>query len=71
LATISYFDVFAIDPARDAHEDIIVGDLVSTSPNRYPQWRVIAVDSGKAWLRDVQTQVDGVAELIRCRKVAA
>jgi hypothetical protein len=68
---ISYSDLFAINHAREEHEDINVGDLVRTSPNLFPHWRVIAIDGDKAWLRDVQTQSDGVTELIRCRKVPA
>ena len=56
---------------RDAPEAILAGDVVHTGPNHYPQWRVIAIHGETAWLRNVQTHADGVADLRRCRKTAA
>jgi hypothetical protein len=50
---------------------IQVGDLVHTGDNTYPQWKVIAIDGDKAWVRNVQTCADGVTDLRRCRKVEA
>jgi hypothetical protein len=67
----SFFDLDHATAEREAPDTILAGDLVQTSPNQFPQWRVIAVHDDKAWLRDVQTHADGVAELGRCRKVAA
>lgn len=55
---------------REAQQAILAGDVVHTGPNHHPQWRVIAIDGEKAWLRNVQTHADGVAELRRCRKAA-
>ena len=68
---ISYSDLHETGDAHPAPEAILAGDVVRTGPNQHPQWRVIAVDGEKAWLRCVQTHTDGVADLRRCRKVAA
>ena len=68
----SYSDLHETGDVREqAPESILAGDVVRTGPNLFPHWRVIAVDGDKAWLRCVQTHTDGVAELRRCRKVAA
>jgi hypothetical protein len=67
--SISYSDVFDIDHERGYEEDIRVGDLVRTGPNLYPHFVVIAVSGDKAWVRNVQNGVDGVAHLSRCRKI--
>jgi hypothetical protein len=65
----SYSDVYAIDHDRTEHEDIQVGDLVRTGPNLYPHYTVIAVSGEKVWVRNVQTGVDGLTPLTRCRKI--
>jgi hypothetical protein len=69
MTHVSYSDLFEISHHRGYDEDIRAGDLVRTGPNLFPHYTVIAVDGGKAWVRDVQTGVDGLAELIRCRKI--
>jgi hypothetical protein len=72
LAPTSYSDLHDTGDAHlDAPEAIAAGDLVRTGPNLFPHWRVIALDGDRAWLRCVQTHTDGVADLRRCRKVAA
>ena len=43
------------------------GDLCHHGPNALPLYRVIWVDGGKAWLRDVNTGADAVVDLGRCR----
>jgi hypothetical protein len=43
------------------------GDLCHHGPNALPMYRVIWTDSGKAWLRDVNTGADAVVDLERCR----
>ncbi len=65
----SYSDVFAISHARDYEELIQEGDLVRTGPNLYPHYSVIAVSGEKAWVRNVQTGLDGITNLIQCRKI--
>ena len=45
------------------------GDVVRRSINRYPQYRVIAVSDGRAWVRDVQYGIDTVVPLEDFRKV--
>jgi hypothetical protein len=70
VAQISYFDVFSINPVREEAAEIRVGDIVRTGPNLYPHYQVIALDADKAWVRNVQTGVDGIAALERLSKVA-
>lgn len=43
------------------------GDLCHHGANALPLYRVIWVDEGRAWLRDVNTGVDAVVDLERCR----
>jgi hypothetical protein len=43
------------------------GDLCHHGPNALPLYRVIWIDGGKAWLRDVNTDADAVVDLDRCR----
>ena len=69
MSPTSYSDVFAIQHDRDIDEEIQPGDLVRTGPNLYPHYTVVAVSGDKAWVRNVQTGVDGLTPLSRCRKV--
>ncbi len=69
MSPVSYSDVFELDLERGYAEDIHPGDLVRTSQNLYPHFSVIAVDGEKAWLRNVQTGVDGLTPISRCRKI--
>jgi hypothetical protein len=65
----SYSDVFAISHEREYEEHIQAGDLVRSGPNLFPHFKVIAVNGDKAWVCDVQTGVDHLALLSRCRKI--
>ena len=65
----SYSDVFSISHDREHHEDIQVGDLVRTSENFHPHFTVIAVSGDKAWVRNVQSGADHLAQLSRCRRI--
>ncbi len=59
---ISYLDerdIPAPDPVR-------VGDIVKTGPNDYPRFTVVAIDSGRAWLRNVISGDDAVVSLDEC-----
>ncbi len=69
MTQISYSDLCGITHHRGYDEDILVGDLVRTGPNLFPHFEVIAVSGDKAWVRNVQTGADGLAELTRCRKI--
>ncbi len=69
MAQPSYSDVFSIDHERGYEEEIQTGDLVSTGPNLFPYFKVIAVSGETAWVRDVQSGGDGLTALSRCRKV--
>jgi hypothetical protein len=71
LAPTSYSNLHETDDVREAPAAVAAGDLVRTGPNLFPHWRVIAVEGERAWLRCVQTDTDGVADLRRCRKLAA
>lgn len=48
---------------------IEIGDLIRTSPNHYPRFRVIALSGGRVWIRDVQFGTDHVVAIYRCRKL--
>lgn len=65
----SYSDVYDICHDRAYDEEIQAGDLVRTGPNLHPHFTVIAVSGDKAWLRNVQSGADALAELRRCRKI--
>jgi hypothetical protein len=69
MLNLSYADVFSIELKRTYDEEIRVGDLVATSGNSFPYFKVLAVHGDKAWLRNVQNEQDGFAALDRCRKV--
>lgn len=66
----SYSDVFSISHDREHHEDIEPGDLVRTGENFHPHYEVLAVHGEKAWVKNVQTGVDTLALLSRCRKIS-
>lgn len=46
------------------------GDLCHHGTNALPLYRVIWIDDGKAWLRDVNNGADSVVSLDRCRACA-
>lgn len=47
------------DPVR-------VGDIVRTGSNDYPRFKVVALDSGRVWLRNVLTGDDAIVSLEEC-----
>jgi hypothetical protein len=65
--SLSYSDVFDIDHHLDAPEDLHPGDLVRTGPNYHPHFTVIAVSGDKVWVRNVETGVDALTDVTRCR----
>ena len=69
MSPTSYSDIYAINHDREFEEDIQAGDMVRTGPNLYPYFTVIAVSGEKVWVRNVQTGVDGLTPLSRCRKI--
>ena len=66
---LSYSDVFAIRHEREYDEDIRVGDRVRMGANSFPHYVVIAIDGDKAWVRDVTSGADALAQLSRCRVI--
>lgn len=49
------------------HPALEPGDLCHHGQNALPLYRVIWVDDGKAWLRDVNSGSDSVVQLGKCR----
>ena len=66
---VSYSDVYGIEHERGYDQHIQAGDMIRTGPNLFPHFTVIAVNGDKAWVRNVQTGMDGLAALGRCRKI--
>lgn len=66
---VSYADLFNVGQQAGRDDGVVVGDLVRTGPNRYPQFTVIATDNGKAWLRNVQTGLDELTSISRCQRL--
>ena len=54
----------------DAHQPIRPGDICRHGANAFPRYRVIHVQDGKAWLRDVDTGADAVVDITACRQVS-
>ena len=69
MVKVSYSGLYGIRHERDYEEHIAEGDLVRTGPNAYPYFTVLAVHGERAWLRNVQSGMDGIVDLNRCRKV--
>jgi hypothetical protein len=65
----SYSDVFGISHDRDYDETIVPGDMVSTGPNLFPHYEVLAVHGEKAWVRNVANGADHLALVSRCRRL--
>jgi len=66
---LSYSDVFSVRHERDFDQEIHPGDIVRMGANLYPHYTVIAVNGDKAWVRNVDTGHDSLAEISRCRRV--
>ena len=69
MVQVSYSDLYELKHEREYEEHIATGDLVRTGPNLFPHFTVVAIDGDKAWLRNVQTGMDALAALNRCRKI--
>ena len=69
MVQVSYSDVFSIKHEREHDEEIAAGDLIGTGPNLHPHHRVIAVHGDKVWIRNVQSGLDAVTTINRCRKI--
>lgn len=64
----SYSDVFGI--SHDSYdEEILAGDIVVTGQNQHPRFHVVAVHGDKAWVRNVETGADHLAQVSRCRRL--
>jgi hypothetical protein len=69
MVQVSYSDLFEIKHEREYEEEIRAGDLVRTGPNLFPHYEVIAIHGDKAWVRNVQSGLDGLTSVNRCRKI--
>ena len=69
MLQVSYTDLIESSVQHEGDADVQVGDLVKTGPNLYPHYSVIAVHGDKAWVRDVQTGMDGLTSLHLCKKI--
>lgn len=69
MLKVSYSDIFGIRYEREGEEVIHPGDVVRTGESQRPQYAVLAVSDGKAWVRNVDSGADGIVEVNRCRKV--
>lgn len=49
------------------HHPVAVGDHVSTGPNLFPHFVIVAIDGELAWVRDTATGVNAFAAVARCR----
>ena len=57
------------DRAEAQIASIAPGDVVRTGENAYPQYRVIATQDDRAWVRDVQYGTDHIVPIARCHKI--
>lgn len=69
MQATSYSAVFGIDHELDPEAQLAEGDMISTGRNAGPYFHVLAVDGDRAWVRNVQTAMDGIVDVKRCRKV--
>ena len=60
---ISYLAGGKLTPKPDV---VRVGDTVKTGPNDYPRFKIVAIDSGRAWIRNVASGDDAVVSLEEC-----
>ena len=56
--------------SEDAKPEARIGDIVRTGGNLYPHYELIAISSGRAWIRDVRYGDDHVVPIDRLHPVA-
>lgn len=69
--SVSYSDVFELDHDIAAAEEIAIGDVVRAGANLFPHFHVIAVHGDMVWVRNVQSGLNALMPLGRCRRVAS
>ena len=57
------------DLVGDRAQPVSVGDVIRTSANFHPHYRVIAITEDRAWIRDTQHGTDHVVPLDRCQRI--
>lgn len=67
----SYVDLTDTKLHREHHEDIEAGDVVRSVNNEQPEYDVLAVVGGHAWLRrtDKPWEAGSLTEVSRCQLV--
>jgi hypothetical protein len=65
----SYADVFNLNDDCPAGGDVHEGDVVRMGNNYHPHYSVIAIHGEKAWVRNLQSGEDCLAQVSRCRRL--
>lgn len=66
----SYANVAGLELDALSPQIIVPGDLCTTGISQFPQWRVICVSHGKAWVtREDVAGHDGIVPVERLRRV--
>ena len=71
MPQVSYSALYGIRHEREHDEPIHPGDRVRTGLNAMPRFTVIAVHNDMVWLRNLDSGLDGVVPLNRCRRLEA
>lgn len=58
-------------PDERSQQELGAGDLCHHGSNLLPTYRVIWIDDGKVWLRDVNSGKDAVVDTAQCHKLRA
>jgi hypothetical protein len=69
MSAISYSDVFELEHETSEAEPIVAGDVVRAGLNLFPHFDVVAVHGDMAWVRNVQSGLNALMPLARCRKL--
>ena len=69
MSRVSYADLYGLFKEPAQPEEISPGDVVRTGENNHPKYQVLAVQAGKAWVRNLDNAVDAIVDAARCRKI--
>ena len=48
---------------------LVVGEIVRTGTNRFPQYKVVAINGKRAWIRDLQYGDDHVVAIASIHRI--
>jgi len=63
------WDLKLVRQDEDRRRVIGVGDIVRSGENRYPHYRVLAINGDRAWVRDVQYGTDYIVAIAEFHKI--